>query len=136
MITRKCCPKAIPEAGLEPAHPNAINVKPLAYWVLGLFSKEIGEAGLEPAIEYSAMGFTICLLPRFAFANQSKSILRQGGHTPFSYRDLSSHTITRFDAISRSVRGKVGKLTQEELNFHLAACGPSHPVAASHGVLH
>ena len=60
-------PKAIPEAGLEPAHPNAINVKPLAYWVLGLFSKEIGEAGLEPAIEYSAMGFTICLLPDVTF---------------------------------------------------------------------
>ena len=72
MITRKCCPKAIPEAGLEPAHPNAINVKPLAYWVLGLFSKEIGEAGLEPAIEYSAMGFTNLPTPQICFRKSVK----------------------------------------------------------------
>lgn len=28
------------------------------------------EGGFEPTSEYSAMGFTICLLPRFALANQ------------------------------------------------------------------
>ena len=98
--------------------------------------KAIGEAGLEPASEYSAMGFTICLLPASPFVPGRTHPVFLRKTEDSTYRDLPPYTITRFDVISRSVRGKVGKLTQEELNSHLAACGPSHPVAASHGVRH
>lgn len=57
------CPKAISETGLEPVNLLTI-VRPLQPTRFSeCFLRKVGEAGFEPATEYSAMGFTICLLP-------------------------------------------------------------------------